>query len=76
MEMNTRLQVEHPVTELVTGLDLVDLAVARRRRRAAAAAQEPMCSFDGHAIEARLYAEKTRRRLPARRPARAAFARS
>lgn len=56
MEMNTRLQVEHPVTELVTGVDLVECQVRIAAGQKLAAAQEDI-RLIGHAVEARVYAE-------------------
>lgn len=56
LEMNTRLQVEHPVTELISGVDLVELQIKVARGETLETTQDDL-SINGHALELRVYAE-------------------
>ena len=63
LEMNTRLQVEHPITEYVTGLDLVEQMLYSASNHPLALKQEQIC-INGWAFESRVYAEDPEKYLP------------
>lgn len=62
IEMNTRLQVEHPTTEMITGLDLVEWQIRIAAGEALTVKQEDL-SIDGHSVQCRIYAENPEKRF-------------